>query len=119
MSVSILNPYREMHTSAIICVVEIIAHQFVKYCHEKRIASSCYEVDRMLRSELQPALEVAGSDSTKLFITIMNQLYFEKLQQGLLSLEIRINLEAIDDIAINYFNWYMNEAIKAACVSQY
>ena len=113
MANNILIKYqRDIHTSAMICM-GVIADEFINYCNNNNICNNYYEVDRILDTSVMPALNAVKDNPYGIYQALIRLLFLEDLKKGNISLEIGEFCEKCDDIAIEYFNWYRDNAIKA------
>lgn len=117
MANNILSKYQtNIHTSAMICM-GVIAHEFINYCYEKKICNSYYDVDNILTNAVTPALDIAKNDLYYVYQVLIRLIFLEELKSGMTSSEIGKIYEDCDDIAIEYFSWYRDKAIKAGYLS--
>ena len=116
MANNILTNYqRDIHTSAMICM-GVIVHEFINYCYDKKIGNSYYDIDNILTNAVAPVLNATKNDPYQVYQALIKFLFLEDIKRGIVPLEISEFCEKCDDIAIEYFNWYRDNAVKAGCL---
>ncbi len=116
IAVSLLRNDKGIADDALICI-GVITHQFIQYCHKNKIVSNYQDAKRLLESSLAESFSVSCNDPGKITSSVMNSVYMEFLMEGSYPMEITYNINKCLSIAQQYCEWYINEAVKAGCIT--